>query len=734
MKKRLFQLIALIGLGTTLLSCHGTENTGGSSQGSTDNSFQQIDHDFTNGRENLTISSNIYYNGVQDKNGTYATVEVESRDNVTGSVIVVVKAKEGYNLLNVIARDSQRKRLDATKSSVYALKDDSGTYNATKVSLTLTDSNITLYVYISEDATENLSNDVWDLVAELPTSRIFSATVTSADLNAYFGQSLNYSAYGYFGKSGETELNQNDDGYKGVVDYVNAHCYYSSNDYECYSFVKDDGNNMAYTYLGADNKQGFQTIYSTSGSAMKWDSTYLGNSSDSNSYINLYTMNPFNLATIGYGDDQTVYDLLKGRFSATNVGDGTIKLVSKQDSKGFDFGDYFDYILAFYFNSVYSGNLQSSTFGNASFEIIVNPTEGYIESMKGEFTCDFTVSGITKNFHYNINMDSWNAAPISDGIPGSWNAKNGSIASYYTAIYKSSDTTTVNGKEYKLSKNSVFAYPNVTPMTSNITDNADAITQRGIINTLKQGNYSVDISSRMVLADGYPSGVGVSDRPLEGTIKVALGDNDATKGVYSTMPTIIEFLEDETGEEYDATFFGVGAVGALNTTTNKVSAYGIDDLNDIAHATKLSDNGIAATKFYKGDGFDFDIGFLNLEKGDNGEYVYYRNLKESNNYSSSQSKNILAQFANPFDFAFGQAGSLEDSNLYNRYGYVADGTKMKSLTITVTDTAIEVEVAGWLRAYGSNIDYSVTYSFYDIGTTTFTSEETTAINAVAALN
>lgn len=731
MKKRFFQMIALVGLGTLLFSC-----TGNTTPTSSTNDSTTTDHDFTGGKENLTITSTIYYNGTADSTGSYASVEIESRDNVTGNVVLVVKAKQGYNLLNVVARDSQRKRLDTTKSSVYTIRENSTRYNATRVSLTLTDSNVSLYVYISEDATQNLSNDVWDLLADLGNSRIFSATVSSTDLNAYFGQSLNYSCYGYFGKSGETELNQNEDGYKDVVDYVNAHCYYSSNDYECFSFVKDDEGYMAYTYLGADNKQGFRKLYSNSGSAMKFDSTYLQlSSSDTNAYLNLYTMNPFKLATVGYNRGETVYDLLKDRFTATNVGDGTVKIVAKEDSYGFDVSDYLNYIFGFYYNSVYSGNLEGDTFSNPSFEIIVNPTEGYIESMKGEFTCDFTVSGITKNFKYNVNIDSWNTAAISEGIPGSWNAKNSAISSYYTSIYKSSDTTTIGGKTYRLSKNSVFAYPNVTPMTSNITEAADEITKRSIISKLKEGNYSVDISSRMVLADGYPSGVGVSDRPLEGTIKVALADGNETKGVYSTMPTVIEFLEDANGEEYDATFYEVGAIGALNEDTNTVSAYGVNDLDNISSSIKLSDNGIAASKFYKGDGFDFDIGFLNLEKSnDNTEYVYSRNFKEANNSSASQSKDVLAQFANPFDFAFGQAGSTDDKNLYNRYGYVADASKMKSITITVTDTKVDVHVAAWLRAYGKNIDYEVTYEFYDIGTTTFTTSEKTAIEAIAALS
>lgn len=82
---------------------------------------------------------------------------------------------------------------------------------------------------MGDDASDNLSNENWQLIADLGDSPIISADVTSPDLNAYFGASLNFSPYGYYGKRNGDEKESN---------YVSAHCYYNSNDYEAFLSLK----------------------------------------------------------------------------------------------------------------------------------------------------------------------------------------------------------------------------------------------------------------------------------------------------------------------------------------------------------------------------------------------------------------------------------------------------------------------------------------------------------------
>lgn len=60
---------------------------------------------------------------------------------------------------------------------------------------------------MGDDASDNLSNENWQLIADLGDSPIISADVTSPDLNAYFGASLNFSPYGYYGKRNGDEKN-----------------------------------------------------------------------------------------------------------------------------------------------------------------------------------------------------------------------------------------------------------------------------------------------------------------------------------------------------------------------------------------------------------------------------------------------------------------------------------------------------------------------------------------------
>lgn len=118
----------------------------------------------------------------------------------------------------------------------------------------------------------------------------------------------------------------------------------------------------------------------------------------------------------------TKIDYLKRRFNAVNVGDGTVKLTTKSDS-GYNFGEYFILVLAYFYNSVYSGNLDINSANDFSLEIILDPTNKVINSVKGQFTAPFKISGQTKTFTYYVELTAWNDAPVSKGLPGSWNSQ-----------------------------------------------------------------------------------------------------------------------------------------------------------------------------------------------------------------------------------------------------------------------------------------------------------------------
>lgn len=110
MKKSFSKLIALLCLSTLLMSCNETRPTTPGSTNNTGNSSNTGSDSKKDFDDKSALNVNLYvrYNGVEDKTGTYGLASIESRDNVTGAVTILVKAKKGYGLLNVIARDSQK--------------------------------------------------------------------------------------------------------------------------------------------------------------------------------------------------------------------------------------------------------------------------------------------------------------------------------------------------------------------------------------------------------------------------------------------------------------------------------------------------------------------------------------------------------------------------------------------------------------------------------------------------
>lgn len=95
MKKSFSKLIALLCLSTLLMSCNETRPT---TPGSTDNTGNSSntggDKKEFDDKSALNVNLTIRYNGAEDKTGTYGLASIENRDNVTGAVTILVKAKK----------------------------------------------------------------------------------------------------------------------------------------------------------------------------------------------------------------------------------------------------------------------------------------------------------------------------------------------------------------------------------------------------------------------------------------------------------------------------------------------------------------------------------------------------------------------------------------------------------------------------------------------------------------
>lgn len=65
-----------------------TDNTGNSSNTGSDGKKEFDD------KSALNVNLTIRYNGAEDTTGTYGLASIESRDNVTGAVTILVKAKK----------------------------------------------------------------------------------------------------------------------------------------------------------------------------------------------------------------------------------------------------------------------------------------------------------------------------------------------------------------------------------------------------------------------------------------------------------------------------------------------------------------------------------------------------------------------------------------------------------------------------------------------------------------
>ena len=65
-------------------------------------------------------------------------------------------------------------------------------------------------------------------------------------------------------------------------------------------------------------------------------------------------------------------------------------------------------------------------------------------------------------------------------------------------------------------------------------------------------------------------------------------------------------------------------------------------------------------------------------------------------------------------------------------GYVSGRSQLKDITINVGTDEVVVTINGWSRAYGSNLNYTATFRYYNIGTTTLSSDEQSSIDAIKA--
>lgn len=702
-------IIGLLAMGILLASCQPTP-----SGPSTDPGFGQGE------KAGLEITPKVYVNGVEDASGEYADIQVESRDDITGYVVLRVASKrDGYAIVNVIARDRNDAIVPTTRSSTFYESDPTNPRRktlVTKLIFQLTNSDVTLNVVVGENAATSLSDENWKALINVADSPIFSASVSSQDLNQSLGMTLDFLAYQFVGQERDADGNV----VEGSSAYTTAHSYYSGSDTEAFSFVKDADGNMARTYLDPQtNTVKSLPLYNNAGSIMKWDSTGLSNSS-----FNPYTVNPFQMATLsinptGASGEALIQERitnLKSRFRGENVGDGTIKLTAVVDPSGFDFASNLAYVVMKRTNTVYSGNLGEEG-ANAEFEAIIDPDNHVVNSMKLTSDWSFDINNANRgNFTFTADFNAWSdGLGANVGFPGGWTSDNASIASIYKPL-----------SSFKPADNSGFASG---------AKGAEIKAQKAIAEIAK-GNYTVDVSALTISADGLPAGLGTEDRPFEGSVQVALADADQDKGVYSTLPTI-QAVDNTTGA---ATFFNAGALGKVDAVGN-VAPYGLSDLATApTSSARLTRRTIASSAFFKGGtkGFLFGDNFLGAADATTtqGHTVFSRNFKAENKSSVGLNSKVLAEFANPLDFAFGQPADENDAALSGRYGALGTQGQMKDISFDFYEVngapELLISFTGWIRAFGSNLEYKVKYRYHSIGTTALSAEVKALLNGLAA--
>lgn len=715
MKKRSIYAFASFALIATLIgSCAPTT----SPSGSNDQTGNIIPNDYSK----LNVTATGYLNGAEDSNKTAAEVEVETKDNITGVVIINVKLKATYGIWNIVARDSER-TVNITKSTKVG--------SNVKIYLQLANSDLDVKVYLGKDVTSYLPTEGWDALAEAITSPIVAANISSDDMNTYLNQSLNYSSYFYKGKTKEGNS------------FSTQHNFYSSMDFESNTFVNNPTTGaMAQVYLGADNKINYYDASYNDGSMYPWfkdDEKYFNASNGEDMNMSPYQETPLSVFAVPKkGKKQTINEILKDRFRATATGDGNVIFTNKTSNTDVALGysSIFPGSLLFSFNNnVYGAYMRSQTnFSTVKITMslgdykiqgititqpwVFNAMDDRLISTQWANPSDYPLPN-DKTFTFKAELTAWNDRPYDDGYNGSWVKENGNVSSIF--------------------KDFSYMDPTPTPLKGNASEN---LADSPLIAKLREGNYSVDVKTTRISSDGWFDGVGDADAPFEGTLKVNVSDDttNPNKGVVSTLPTVTS--RDSGTLNANGYYNSVNGDGTHVSVYGKVDgtslkAYGVTNKNGSNTFTSLSTQPIPLTALFKGDnqGFNFAKEYFDEEgsfKTD--DAVFTGNFFDNNVMSAGQARAVWKQLASPLDFAFGQnpfADTTQDSKFSDLYGYMGSAGSIKKVIVDFkTPHEINITYNGSIRLYGETNDFTVTYRYYDIGTTDLTKNEATILGQI----
>lgn len=700
MKKRSFK--SLIGLGvlaTLLASCAAPAVP--STESSQASSNQPTGDININDYSSLNVTAKGYLNGKEDTDNTAATVEVETKDNITGVVIVSVKLKNTYGIYNAVARGQDGRAVTFSNSSKVG--------TTVRYYLQLSDSDLTVSIYLGKDVTTSLPAEGWNSLLEAITSPINSANISSDEADTYMNANLSFSNYFYVGT--------NQSGGR----FSTQHNFYSSRDIESNSVVPNpESGNMSQVYLGANNKPGYTDLFLQDGSPIPWyqqENKYFNSNPNSQDIaFSPYQETPLSLFAIpAKGSTDSDIDRLKKRFSVVANGDGNITFTNKISSTDYSVNApsvYAGLMLFSMNNNVYGAFMKNpDPAGSTTLKINMNLNDYKIQSITLTQPWYFQETNATsqQTFTFKAEFTSWNNRTYAEAYPGSWVKENAAVSD----IYKPFETLD----------------PNPAPLQGNATE---AISAAPALAKLREGNYSLDIKTLRISSDGWFDGLGASDAPFEGTLKVNVSDETTTnknKGVVSTLPTVTG----RNTNDYNATGFYNGVFGKLNADKTGLTAYGRTSATGAALATtKLASNDIPLTAFFKGNdqGFQFTKEYFNEQGTFQANNAIFTSSFDTKIRSNGLLTSVFKQLGNPLDFAFGPNPfeASADSNFALRYGYIANLASLKRVTVDFSKAnEINITFDGTVRLYGDSTDFTITYRYYDIGTTNLTDQEAAVI-------
>lgn len=478
----------------------------------------------------------------------------------------------------------------------------------------------------------------------------------------------------------------------------------SSYNESLYDYFKDSDGDLVERYLGLDNTVTERKVLSTLNQPIEFDGS-------------IYSMNLLKML-LCTGEDSTTGDFtfpttdsaalqtLKSRLgsSASYTEDGDIVFNYYPDSSS-DYGFFMPYFLMKSFNAFYGYYVNSYDF---KVQITINSYAPY--SVKGltielnDFTITTTSGSGLCNGKIVFNEPSSEPLEADDIIP---------LTGTVSQDYENSQSFT------------------------------DSIS---LMNSIGEGNYTLDIETENIGSDGYPAGYTANydlDHKYTAKILSYLSDDEATKTSegYSVGTTTSNFMQVSNASLY---FNNSSSSTVTNNVNSKLNAiYGINDGNgkinnasmiavylnnnkDVGSllSTYSSSSSTTSTPFYIDKSAlyhtveETDISKLMITNATSSSLTLGFKDKGVNTYYISQE--LLELIDSPLDFAFGQS---VDARLSDYYKILSTSGVIESVEflpdVTNKSLTINVKMGTTLTSNGSTTKYntSTTLKFTKIGTT-----------------